>query len=195
MKPASDESSHESTPQNLLSWTPKQGQPAERIVSRTHAELDLCSQAVVNVVLKKNRSGLHVSSQGGLHSCQQHLLAEFIYDYLMVVKANVIHSGFQNTITYLLFLGSSCFYPRMLQQPMREDALLTGTLEPTNEHYAIAKIVGIKLCESYNRQYGTTHGVDYRIVMSANLQFGDKAMQAVEGADALIIVIEMKAYR
>jgi GDP-L-fucose synthase len=94
--------------------------------------------------------------------------AEFIYDNLMV-QANVIHAAFQNGVKKLLFLGSSCIYPRMAQQPMREDALLTGTLEPTNEPYAIAKIAGVKLCESYNRQYGESHGVDYRSVLPTNL--------------------------
>jgi GDP-L-fucose synthase len=86
-----------------------------------------------------------------------------------MMQANVIEAAFQNGVQKLLFLGSSCIYPRMAQQPMREDALLTGTLEPTNEPYAIAKIAGIKLCESYNRQYGASHGVDYRSVMPTNL--------------------------
>jgi len=86
-----------------------------------------------------------------------------------MVQANVIEAAFQNGVQKLLFLGSSCIYPRLAAQPMREDALLTGTLEPTNEPYAIAKIAGIKLCESYNRQYGASHGVDYRSVMPTNL--------------------------
>ncbi len=86
-----------------------------------------------------------------------------------MMQANVIEAAFQNGVQKLLFLGSSCIYPRMAQQPMREDALLTGALEPTNEPYAIAKIAGIKLCESYNRQYGASHGVDYRSVMPTNL--------------------------
>jgi GDP-L-fucose synthase len=86
-----------------------------------------------------------------------------------MMQANVIEAAFRNGVQKLLFLGSSCIYPRMAPQPMREDALLTGTLEPTNEPYAIAKIAGIKLCESYNRQYGASHGVDYRSVMPTNL--------------------------
>jgi GDP-L-fucose synthase len=86
-----------------------------------------------------------------------------------MMQANVIEAAFQNGVKNLLFLGSSCIYPRLAAQPMREDALLTGTLEPTNEPYAIAKIAGIKLCESYNRQYGASHGVDYRSVMPTNL--------------------------
>ena len=85
------------------------------------------------------------------------------------VNKEPIDAAFKNGVKRLLFLGSSCIYPRMAQQPMREDALLTGTLEPTNEPYAIAKIAGIKLCESYNRQYGVSHGVDYRSVMPTNL--------------------------
>ena len=94
--------------------------------------------------------------------------AEFIYDNLMV-QNNVIHQAFKSGVKKLLFLGSSCIYPKLAPQPMSEDALLTGTLEPTNEPYAIAKIAGIKLCESYNRQYGASHGVDYRSVMPTNL--------------------------
>jgi GDP-L-fucose synthase len=94
--------------------------------------------------------------------------ADFIYQNLMM-QANVINAAFQNGVEKLLFLGSSCIYPKMAEQPMREDALLKGTLEPTNEPYAIAKIAGIKLCESYNRQYGNSHGVDYRSVMPTNL--------------------------
>ena len=86
-----------------------------------------------------------------------------------MIEANVIHQAFLAGVKRLLFLGSSCIYPRLADQPMREDALLTGPLEPTNEPYAIAKIAGIKLCESYNRQYGETHGVDYRSVMPTNL--------------------------
>jgi GDP-L-fucose synthase len=94
--------------------------------------------------------------------------ANFIYDNL-TVQVNVIDAAFQNGVKKLLFLGSSCIYPRSAPQPMLEDALMTGQLEPTNEPYAIAKIAGIKLCESYNRQYGVSHGVDYRSVMPTNL--------------------------
>ena len=86
-----------------------------------------------------------------------------------MMQANVIDAAFRNGVQKLLFLGSSCIYPKLAPQPMAEDALLTGTLEPTNEPYAIAKIAGIKLCESYNRQYGQSHGVDYRSVMPTNL--------------------------
>jgi GDP-L-fucose synthase len=94
--------------------------------------------------------------------------AEFIYDNLMV-EANITHQAFLHGVKKLLFLGSSCIYPKLAIQPMGEEALLTGKLEPTNEPYAVAKIAGIKLCESYNRQYGQSHGVDYRSVMPTNL--------------------------
>ena len=94
--------------------------------------------------------------------------AEFIYQNLMM-EANVIHQAFEAGVKRLLFLGSSCIYPKLASQPMAENVLLTGTLEPTNEPYAIAKIAGIKLCESYNRQYGISHGIDYRSVMPTNL--------------------------
>ena len=147
-----------------------QGQPAERIISRTHAELDLCNQAAVNSFFEQEKPHqvyMAAAKVGGIHANNTYP-AEFIYDNLMV-QANVIHAAFQNGVKKLLILGSSCIYPRMAQQPMREDALLTGTLEPTNEPYAIAKIAGIKLCESYNRQYGESHGVDYRSVMPTNL--------------------------
>jgi GDP-L-fucose synthase len=104
---------------------------------------------------------------GGIHANNTYP-ADFIYQNLMI-QANVIDAAFQNGVKKLLFLGSSCIYPKLAAQPMTEAALLTGTLEPTNEPYAIAKIAGIKLCESYNRQYGASHGVDYRSVMPTNL--------------------------
>ena len=147
-----------------------QGQPAERIVTRTHAELDLTNQAVVNAFFEKEKPDqvyLAAAKVGGIHANNTYP-AEFIYSNLMV-EANVIDAAFRNGVQKLLFLGSSCIYPKLAEQPMREDALLTGTLEPTNEPYAIAKIAGIKLCESYNRQYGESHGVDYRSVMPTNL--------------------------
>ena len=147
-----------------------QGQPPERIVTRTHAELDLTSQAAVNSFFaeeKPDQVYLAAANVGGIHANNTYP-AEFIYQNLMM-QANVIDAAFHNGVQKLLFLGSSCIYPKLADQPMREDALLTGTLEPTNEPYAIAKIAGIKLCESYNRQYGQSHGVDYRSVMPTNL--------------------------
>lgn len=147
-----------------------QGHPADLIITRTHADLDLTNQAAVEhffEVEKPDQVYLAAAKVGGIHANQTYP-AEFIYQNLMM-QANVIHVAFSHGVQKLLFLGSSCIYPKLAEQPMRENALLTGTLEPTNEPYAIAKIAGIKLCESYNRQYGQSHGVDYRSVMPTNL--------------------------
>jgi GDP-L-fucose synthase len=136
------------------------------IISRTHKELDLTNQNEVNQFFKEEKPDqvyLAAAKVGGIYANNTYP-AEFIYDNLMV-EANVIHAAWVNKVQKLLFLGSSCIYPKEATQPMREDALLTGKLESTNEPYAIAKIAGIKLCESYNRQYG----VDYRSVMPTNL--------------------------
>ncbi len=146
------------------------GLPAERIVTRSHAELDLTEQAAVRAFLAEQRPDqvyLAAARVGGIHANDTYP-AEFIYQNLMI-EANVVDAAFRSGTRRLLLLGSSCIYPRLAAQPMREDALLTGLLEPTNEPYAIAKIAGIKLCESYNRQYGASHGVDYRSVMPTNL--------------------------
>ena len=146
----------------------KQGET--NIVARTHAELDLTNQAAVQQFFaqeKLTQVYLAAAKVGGIHANNTYP-ADFIYQNLMV-QANVVDAAFRNGVQKLLFLGSSCIYPRLAVQPMREDALLTGVLEPTNEPYAIAKIAGIKLCESYNRQYGISHGVDYRSVMPTNL--------------------------
>ena len=146
------------------------GHPADRIVTRIHAELDLTDQAAVRAFFATERPDqvyLAAAKVGGIHANNTYP-AEFIYQNLMM-QANVIDAAFRHGVQKLLFLGSSCIYPKLASQPMREDALLTGTLEPTNEPYAIAKIAGIKLCESYNRQYGESHGVDYRSVMPTNL--------------------------
>ena len=147
-----------------------QGVAQSHIITRTHAELDLTNQLAVQAFFaaeKPTQVYLAAAKVGGIHANNTYP-ADFIYDNQMV-QANAIDAAFKNGVKKLLFLGSSCIYPRMAQQPMREDALLTGTLEPTNEPYAIAKIAGIKLCESYNRQYGQSHGVDYRSVMPTNL--------------------------
>ncbi len=136
------------------------------IVVRTHAELDLTNQEDVDSFFKEERPDqvyLAAAKVGGIHANNTYP-AEFIYQNLMM-EANVINAAWNFGVQKLLFLGSSCIYPKLIEQPMREDALLTATLEPTNEPYAIAKIAGIKLCESYNRQYG----VDYRSVMPTNL--------------------------
>jgi GDP-L-fucose synthase len=146
------------------------GHPSDRIIFRSHAELDLTDQAAVRSFFLAERPDqvyLAAAKVGGIHA-NNIFPAEFIYQNVMV-QANVTDAAFQNGVKKLLFLGSSCIYPRDVVQPMREDALLTSPLEPTNEPYAIAKITGIKLCESYNRQYGASHGVDYRSVMPTNL--------------------------
>jgi len=145
-------------------------QSRTNLITRTHAELDLTNQAAVQeffALEKPDQVYLAAAKVGGIHANSTYP-AEFIYQNLMI-EANVIHAAFQNGVKKLLFLGSSCIYPRNAQQPMREEALLTGQLEPTNEPYAMAKIAGIKLCESYNRQYGENHGIDYRSVMPTNL--------------------------
>jgi GDP-L-fucose synthase len=142
------------------------GVSAQDIIMRTHAELDLRNQAAVQAFFQQQRPAqvyLAAAKVGGIHANSTYP-ADFIYDNLMV-QANVIQAAHSFGVQKLLFLGSSCIYPRLAAQPMSEDALLTGTLEPTNEPYAIAKIAGIKMCESYNRQ----HGRDYRSVMPTNL--------------------------
>ena len=147
-----------------------QGHQPTQIVGRTHAELDLTDQAAVRAFFaseKPDQVYLAAARVGGIHANNTYP-AEFIYDNLMV-QANVIDAAFRQGVKKLLFLGSSCIYPKLAPQPMSENALLTGFLEPTNEPYAIAKIAGIKICESYNRQYGKEHGVDYRSVMPTNL--------------------------
>jgi GDP-L-fucose synthase len=142
----------------------------DRIVTRTHAQLDLTEQAAVRDFFRSEKPDqvyLAAAKVGGIHANNTYP-ADFIYQNIMMA-ANVVEAAFRADVRKLLFLGSSCIYPRLAPQPMPEDCLLTGTLEPTNEPYAIAKIAGIKLCESYNRQYGESHGIDYRSVMPTNL--------------------------
>ena len=146
------------------------GLPATSFVTRSHAELDLCNQAQVQAFFateKPDQVYLAAAKVGGILA-NNNFPADFIYANLMM-QANVVEAAFRNGVKKLLILGSSCIYPRLAPQPMSEAALLTGTLEPTNEPYAIAKIAGIKLCESYNRQYGASQGIDYRSVMPTNL--------------------------
>ena len=141
-------------------------QDQTNVVVRTHAELDLTDQQAVRAFFeteKPDQVYLAAAKVGGIHANNTYP-AEFIYQNLMM-EANIIHEAFKHGVQKLLFLGSSCIYPKLVEQPMKEQALLTGVLESTNEPYAIAKIAGIKLCESYNRQYG----VDYRSVMPTNL--------------------------
>ena len=147
-----------------------EAQGHSNIVTRTHAELDLCNQAAVQVFFEQEKPTqvyLAAAKVGGIHA-NNTFPAEFIYQNLMM-EANVIHQAFVSSVKKLLLLGSSCIYPKLAPQPMAENALLTGMLESTNEPYAIAKIAGIKLCESYNRQYGASYGIDYRSVMPTNL--------------------------
>lgn len=148
----------------------------KNLLLRTRSELDLINQSDVNAFFQKEKPDyviLAAAKVGGIHA-NNTFPAEFIYQNILI-QANVINSSFENNVKRLMFLGSSCIYPREAKQPMQEKALLTGLLEPTNEPYALAKIAGIKLCESYNRQYDT----DFRSVMPTNLygindNFNDK---------------------
>jgi len=136
------------------------------LIMRTHKELDLTNQAQVQNFFQQEKPDyviLAAAKVGGIHANNTYP-ADFIYQNMMI-EANVINSAYENKVKRLLFLGSTCIYPKAVEQPMREDALLTDVLEPTNEPYALAKIAGIKLCESYNRQ----HGTDFRSVMPTNL--------------------------
>lgn len=136
------------------------------VIVRNRDKLDLCDQLAVQQFMKSERPDevvLAAAKVGGIHANNTYP-AEFIFQNLQI-QNNVIHAAHMNDVQKLLFLGSSCIYPRQVPQPMPEASLLTGTLEPTNEPYAIAKIAGIKMCESYNRQYGR----DYRSVMPTNL--------------------------
>ncbi|AIL60620.1 GDP-L-fucose synthase [Pseudomonas alkylphenolica] len=136
------------------------------LITRNREQLDLCDQQQVRAFFESEHPDqvyLAAAKVGGIHANNTYP-AEFIYENLMI-EANIIHEAWRAGVRKLLFLGSSCIYPRLAEQPMREDALLSGKLEQTNEPYAIAKIAGIKLCESYNRQYAT----DFRSVMPTNL--------------------------
>ena len=141
----------------------------KEIITRTRSGLDLTDQAAVRRFFQEERPSqvyLAAAKVGGIYANDQ-FPADFLYKNLMI-EANIIHEAWASGVKRLLFLGSSCIYPKLAPQPMSEDALLTGQLEPPNEPYAIAKIAGIKMCESYNRQYGSD-GVDYRSVMPTNL--------------------------
>jgi len=142
----------------------------ENVVMRTHQELDLTDQYQVRNFLhqeKPDQVYLCAARVGGILANNTYP-AEFIYQNLMM-ETNVIHQSWEAGVKKLVFLGSSCIYPKNSEQPMKESSLLSGYLEPTNEPYAISKIAGIKLCESYNRQYGEGYGVDFRSVMPTNL--------------------------
>lgn len=138
----------------------------DNLITRTHTELDLTNQADVDSFFEQESPEyifLAAAKVGGIHANNTYP-ADFIYQNL-IIEVNIIHAAYKYGVKRLLFLGSSCIYPKLAEQPMHESALLTGPLEPTNEPYAIAKIAGIKLCESFNRQFGT----DFRSVMPANL--------------------------
>jgi GDP-L-fucose synthase len=140
------------------------------IITKSRKDLDLVNQTEVKKFLEKEKPDqiyIAAAKVGGiLANCT--FPAEFIYENIMI-EANIIHNAFISGVKKILFLGSSCIYPKFSSQPIKENKLLTGKLEPTNEAYSIAKITGIKLCESYNRQYGGSHGIDYRSIMPTNL--------------------------
>jgi GDP-L-fucose synthase len=136
------------------------------LLTVSHKELDLTSQSMVQAFFEKEKPDyviIAAAKVGGIYANNTYP-ADFIYENIMI-ESNIIHSSFQNNVKQLLFLGSSCIYPKLAEQPIKEEALLTGKLEQTNEPYALAKILGIKMCESYNRQYGT----DFRSLMPTNL--------------------------
>lgn len=140
------------------------------LVLRSHKELDLTNQFKVEKFFQEEKIDavyLAAAKVGGIHA-NNTFPAEFIYNNIMI-QTNVIHASFKNGVKKLMFLGSSCIYPKNSNQPIKENELLTGMLEPTNEPYAIAKISGIKICESYNRQYSESYGIDYRSIMPTNL--------------------------
>ena len=148
----------------------QQGVLNNQILTRSRDELNLCNQQAVEAFFNQEKPTqvyLAAAKVGGIHANSTYP-ADFIYENL-VIQTNIVHAAFQTGVKKLLFLGSSCIYPRLAPQPMAEEALLTSPLEPTNEPYAIAKIAGIKLCESYNRQHGASHGLQYRSVMPTNL--------------------------
>ena len=146
----------------------KKGQ--KNLITKSHLELDLTKQSEVVKFFKKKKIDqiyLAAAKVGGIYANSK-FPGEFIYKNLMI-QANVIHSAFLCGVKKILFLGSSCIYPKIIKTPITEDDLLSGKLEFTNEPYAIAKIAGIKMCQSYNRQYGKSHGLDYRCLMPSNL--------------------------
>ena len=142
----------------------------KNILLRSRSDLNLTNQSEVNFFFQREKPDqvyLAAAKVGGIHANYTYP-AEFIYQNLMI-QTNVIHAAFKYGTKKVLFLGSSCIYPKLSKQPIREENLLNGKLEPTNEAYAISKIAGIKICESYNRQYGKSHGIDFRCVMPTNL--------------------------
>ena len=152
----------------LVRFLQKEGN--NNIICKTHNELDLKNQSqVMSFFANEKFDQVYIAAAkvGGIYA-NHNFPAEFIYDNIMI-QSNLIYASFIHKVKKILFLGSSCIYPKFANQPMIEEELLTGNLEPTNEPYAIAKIAGIKMCESFNRQYGISHGVDYRCIMPTNL--------------------------
>jgi len=140
------------------------------LVTKNKKELDLTNQKAVKVFFEKEKiDQVYVAAAkvGGIYA-NNNFPADFIYENL-AIETNIINSAFLGGVKKLLFLGSSCIYPKFTKQPIKEESLLTGLLEPTNEPYAVAKIAGIKLCESFNRQYGKSHKIDFRSLMPTNL--------------------------
>ena len=159
------------------------------LILRPRNELDLLQQSDVETFFREqpiDEVYLAAAHVGGIYANKTYP-AQFIHENLLI-QSNIIHSSFSHGVKKLLFLGSSCIYPREADQPIRESALLSAPLEPTNEPYAIAKIAGIKLCESYNRQYGKSHGIDYRSVMPTNL-YGPGDNYHLENAHVLPALI------
>ena len=159
------------------------------LILRSRIDLDLLQQSAVETFFKEqpiDEVYLAAAHVGGIYANQTYP-AQFIHENLLI-QSNIIHSSFSNGVKKLLFLGSSCIYPREADQPIKESALLSAPLETTNEPYAIAKIAGIKLCESYNRQYGKSHGIDYRSVMPTNL-YGPGDNYDLENAHVLPALI------
>tara|TARA_B110000305_G_C19382194_1_gene610211 strand:+ start:597 stop:1565 length:969 start_codon:yes stop_codon:yes gene_type:complete len=152
---------------SILSYLSKEN---NEIITRDRSELDLLNQSQVLDFFKKEKIDqvyLAAAKVGGIYANNTYP-AEFIYENLMI-QTNIIHSAFLGGVKKLLFIGSSCIYPKDARQPIKETELFNGKLEPTNEPYAVAKIAGIKMCESYNRQYGKSHKIDYRSIMPTNL--------------------------
>ena len=140
------------------------------LITKKKIELDLLNQQAVQNFFKSQKIDqvyLAAAKVGGIHANNTYP-ADFIYENLMI-EMNVIHNAFLSGVKKLLFLGSSCIYPKNTTQPIKEEELLNGKLEPTNEPYAVAKIAGIKICESYNRQFAKSHSIDYRSLMPTNL--------------------------
>lgn len=155
----------------ILKKLHKQGY--ENLFYYTHNELDLTNQKKVSNFFKKEKIDqiyLAAAKVGGIYANSK-FPANFIYENLMI-QSNIIHNAFINNVKKILFLGSTCIYPKNAKQPIIEEELLNGKLEPTNEPYAIAKIAGLNMCKSYNIQYGKSHGLDYRCIMPTNL-FGE----------------------